>query len=152
MEFFGIFDFFPDWPSQLGLCLSILYWYVIFYYSSGWKQLPAWEIPSDFHPSTRVSVLVPARNEEANIEACLSSVLNQKYPDNLLEVVAIDDHSSDRTFELASRLAAQNPNLKALRLSDFEGLGDTLAFKKKAIEMGIDNSSGTPHHHVGCRL
>lgn len=50
----------------------------------------------------RLSVLVPARNEEKNIEACLVSLLTQEYPD--FEVIALDDHSSDDTPNILARL------------------------------------------------
>ena len=42
-----------------------------------------------------VSVLIPARDEEANIGACLESLQNQDYPD--FEVLVLDDNSSDDT-------------------------------------------------------
>src|SRR5919108_6375512 len=45
-----------------------------------------------------VSVIVPARNEEDNIEECLLSVLMQDYPN--FEVIAVDDNSKDRTLEI----------------------------------------------------
>lgn len=54
-------------------------------------------------PATpRVSVLVPARNEEAHIGACVSSLLAQDYPD--LEVVVLNDHSTDRTGEILAEM------------------------------------------------
>ena len=43
----------------------------------------------------RVSVLVPARNEEANIERCVAALLAQDYPD--FEVLVLDDESTDGT-------------------------------------------------------
>lgn len=46
----------------------------------------------------KVSVLIPARNEELNITNCLSSVLNQTYID--LEVIVLNDGSTDKTSEL----------------------------------------------------
>jgi chlorobactene glucosyltransferase len=48
----------------------------------------------------RVAVLVPARNEEINIEACLSLLLAQDYLD--LEIWLYDDASTDRTAEIAA--------------------------------------------------
>lgn len=54
------------------------------------------------HTFPRVSVLVPARNEAANIEACVRSLLKQDYPD--YEVIVLDDHSEDETPLILSRL------------------------------------------------
>ena len=61
-----------------------------------------------------VSVVVPARNEEANIHACLSSLCDQDYP--AYEVIVVDDRSTDGTGEIAEALAAQNSSrVKVLR-------------------------------------
>ena len=69
----------------------------------------------------RVAVLVPARNEEANIEACLRALLAQDYPD--LEVWVFDDASTDRTKEIIDRLAAE-PRSSGPELHVIHGLGD----------------------------
>jgi chlorobactene glucosyltransferase len=53
----------------------------------------------------RVAVLVPARNEEENIEACLRSLLRQDHPN--LEVWVYDDVSTDRTAEILARLETE---------------------------------------------
>lgn len=50
-----------------------------------------------------VSVIIPARNEARNIERCLTSVLSTTYP--MLEVIVVDDHSTDDTGEIARRIA-----------------------------------------------
>lgn len=60
-------------------------------------------------PSGRVSVIIPARNEEANIEACVRAVAGQDHRD--LEIIAIDDRSEDATGELLAALAAEEPRL-----------------------------------------
>lgn len=61
----------------------------------------------------RVSVLVPARNEQANIGACVRSLLLQDYPD--FEVVALDDHSTDDTLAILRALAAEFPRLTVMQ-------------------------------------
>src|SRR4030042_634333 len=60
-----------------------------------------------------VSVLVPARNEEENIEACLQSLQKQDYPN--FEVLVLDDNSRDRTAEIVSRIAASSNRIQLLR-------------------------------------
>jgi chlorobactene glucosyltransferase len=62
----------------------------------------------------RVSVLVPARNEERTIARCLDSLLAQTYPD--LEVVVLDDESSDATREIIEDYARRHPDrMRAMR-------------------------------------
>jgi len=60
-----------------------------------------------------VSVLVPARNEEQNIEACLRSLLGSEY--HPIEIIVLDDHSEDRTYEIVRRICTGNPNLRVIR-------------------------------------
>jgi chlorobactene glucosyltransferase len=60
----------------------------------------------------KVSILVPARNEEKNIVGCIQSLLAQDYPD--FEVLALDDDSSDGTLVLLEELARSQPRLKVL--------------------------------------
>ncbi|HEX4573584.1 MAG TPA: glycosyltransferase family 2 protein [Gemmatimonadales bacterium] len=50
-----------------------------------------------------VSVIIPARDEAVNIEACVRSVLTTRYP--TIEVIVVDDRSRDATPELVARLA-----------------------------------------------
>jgi chlorobactene glucosyltransferase len=53
-----------------------------------------------------VSVMIPARNEEENIERCINSLLNQTYND--YEILVINDNSTDSTQQILERLAAEN--------------------------------------------
>lgn len=55
-----------------------------------------------------VSVLVPARDEARSIEECVRSLLLQDYP--RYELIVLDDHSTDRTAEIAEKLMAQMRN------------------------------------------
>jgi len=68
-------------------------------------------------PATpRVSVLVPARNEEAHIGACVASLLAQDYPD--LEVVVLNDHSTDRTGEILAGLTGAAARAAPTRMDE----------------------------------
>jgi chlorobactene glucosyltransferase len=64
----------------------------------------------------RVSVLVPARNEEARIADCVRSLLAQEYPD--FEVVVLNDHSTDRTEEILGDLDSGRARLRVLAGAD----------------------------------
>jgi hypothetical protein len=54
-----------------------------------------------------VSVIVPARNEAFNIERCVSSILSTSYPN--LELIVVDDSSTDGTADLARKVASGDP-------------------------------------------
>jgi chlorobactene glucosyltransferase len=62
-----------------------------------------------------VATLVPARDEEANIGACVASILAQDYP--AIAVIAIDDDSTDRTSAILADLRRRHPDqLRVLRV------------------------------------
>lgn len=66
--------------------------------------------PSPEQAGTLVSVCVPARNEEANIEACVRSLLASTH--HHLEVLVYDDHSTDQTPQILARLAAEDARVR----------------------------------------
>jgi chlorobactene glucosyltransferase len=62
----------------------------------------------------RVSVLIPARNEQDNIGRCLESLLQQTYEN--YEIIVLDDQSSDRTWEIISQYQQRHPGrVRALK-------------------------------------
>ncbi len=62
------------------------------------------------YSNPRVSVILPARNEEEFIERCLRSLIDQEYGN--YEIITIDDRSDDRTGEIIKRIAQENPKVK----------------------------------------
>lgn len=54
----------------------------------------------------RISVIIPTYNEEKNIKKCLDSIFSQKYPRKLLEIIVVDDNSTDKTVEIARSYGA----------------------------------------------
>ena len=60
-----------------------------------------------------VSVCVPARDEERDIEACLTSLLNQNYPN--FEVIVVDDNSTDNTPVIIESLCERYANLISIQ-------------------------------------
>ena len=67
-------------------------------------------------PLPKLSVIIPARNEEANIGPCLASVLEQDYPE--LEILILDDHSEDRTRAIAEETAGGDARVTILNGED----------------------------------
>ena len=66
-----------------------------------------------------VSIIIPARNEERGIGACVLSALTQDHPN--IEVIVLNDGSTDRTGEILEEIQQQNKRLK-LPESDGESL------------------------------
>ncbi|WKW13231.1 glycosyltransferase [Pseudogemmatithrix spongiicola] len=85
-----------------------------------------------------LSVVIPARNESRNIEACVRSVLTSDYP--RLEVIVVDDHSTDGTGEIARRLAAEDTRLRVVAAPD---LPAGWFGKQWACHTGARAASGT---------
>jgi chlorobactene glucosyltransferase len=83
-----------------------------------------------------VSVLVPARNEEPNIENILTSLAKQNYPN--YEVIVLDDNSDDRTPEIINDVAAKYPVIKKIHGKPFDSkdgwTGKCFACKQLADE------------------
>ncbi len=122
--------------------LFIPYATIILFYRKWFLQLKIFSIPVTFRPQEKFSVIIPARNEEENISACLHSILSQNYPPSLFEIIVINDYSTDKTASVVEELQHQYSNLKLVNLSN-EMVGKSLnAYKKKAIEIGIGYSSG----------
>ena len=59
----------------------------------------------------RVTIAMPAYNEERYIEACIASVQAQDYPRHLIEILIADGRSTDRTREIIAALAAADPRI-----------------------------------------
>ena len=90
---------------------------------------PEW----DRRPSSRVTIVVPAKDEQESIEQCLSSLLALEYHN--CEIIAIDDRSSDQTGPIMDRLAGHEPaRLKVIHVTEMPSgwLGKTHAMWKGA--------------------
>ncbi|MCF8292262.1 MAG: glycosyltransferase [Chitinophagaceae bacterium] len=122
----------------IAVLLSLLYAVLILYYRDGWLRLPEYRADNTLTPITKVSILIPARNEEANIGPLLKDIMAQYYPPELMEVIVIDDHSTDRTADIASSFKG----VTCISLSDFTEGKFLNAYKKKAIEIAIQQSNG----------
>jgi len=109
---------------SLGICVT---WMIIFIkstlsyesYLANTKKNEEWDIHSDYLKNLpAISIIIPARNEELNIERCLLSLVDQNYPN--YEVILVDDNSNDNTVQKARKIQqkfkAKFQNLKIIEL------------------------------------
>lgn len=101
--------------------------------------MPAWEIPDNFDPQTKFTVIIPVRNEDDNIHKCLHSILNQNYPKSLFKIIVVDDHSTDDTVSTIKSIISDQ--ISILSLDQFELSDEFNSFKKFGIEKAIEQSS-----------
>lgn len=79
------------------------------------------------------SIIIPCKNEKNYIENCVTSIINQTYDLNLIEILIVDGYSNDGTREIIKNLVKKHANLKLL---------DNPHFKTpQALNIGIKNSS-----------
>lgn len=119
----------------------MLYAVLFILFRQWWNQVPLFlgEVHSKDIPCTRISVIIPARNEETNIGACLQSILQQNYPAALLEIIVVDDHSTDKTAAIVQSF--RSPLIHLISLTD-DSDGSWRSPKKYAIETGIKKALG----------
>jgi cellulose synthase/poly-beta-1,6-N-acetylglucosamine synthase-like glycosyltransferase len=116
-------------------CLLLPYAALMIFFRSAWNSVPLQNLSGCPAPQVRVSVIVPARNEAANIGRCLDSLLAQDYPAGLLEIIVIDDQSNDVTFRIMQEYASRG--IVAHRLTPGMSGG-----KKAALTEGIRLATG----------
>ena len=110
----------------------ILYCFSIISFSKGWNN----NLKSKsniFH--TTVSVVIAVRNEESNIINLIEDLSCQDFPKELFNIIIIDDHSEDNTFELIKNSQKKYSNLV------IRSLPDNKFGKKNAINFGVSFSS-----------
>ena len=137
-------EYLLDWAVVI---LTIMYAIVLMAYrfwfgKMGVFQLNQIEQVRPEQSATQFTVIIPARNEAANIKACVDSILNQDYPAAAFEIIVIDDFSEDDTAFIVHALSQQYPQLRLLKLADHCKEGETLAYKKKAIEIAVAQAKG----------
>ncbi len=93
--------------------------------------------PDGPEPLPRLSVVVPALNEEETVERAMRTLLALDYPD--LEIIAVNDRSADRTGEILDRLAAENPRLRVTHVRE---LPPGWLGKNHALHLGSQAATG----------
>lgn len=103
-------------------------------------------------PPPLVSVIIPARDEEVNIGACLRTILDQDY--RRLEVIVVDDRSTDGTASIVEEIGRNDPRIRCI-LGEKKKQG--WLGKSHAIHQGVRRARGEwflfvdadTRHHAG---
>lgn len=116
--------------------MTAVYVVLVLYMRRGWFQVPYFR-SRDVPVHTTVTVLIAARNEERNIGRTLDSIVSQDFPKELLQIIVVDDHSTDHTATIITSYASRGVTL--LQLNEGSKLN---SYKKLAISRAIAQASG----------
>jgi cellulose synthase/poly-beta-1,6-N-acetylglucosamine synthase-like glycosyltransferase len=122
--------------SIISLMLTGLYLLVVVYLIKGWAALKRPDTKGATL-TTKVTVLIAARDEEERIRYTIEDIIGQDYPRHLTEVIIVDDHSTDDTANIIRSYAADG--IKLMQLQEDKPLN---SYKKKAIAEAIALSTG----------
>jgi glycosyltransferase involved in cell wall biosynthesis len=135
--------------SSIQIAIQIIAWLIALTWlwkaiggAFGLPRIPNLLLPQhDISPagSPSITVIVPARNEATDIAATLHSLINQDYPS--LQIIAVNDRSTDQTGEIMNTAAAQHPEkLRALHVTELPPgwLGKTHAMALAARQAPTD--------------
>ena len=120
-------DYLLDWAVAI---LTIMYAVILMAYRYWFGKMRVFQLNQieQVRPeqsNTQFTVIIPARNEAANIKACVESILNQEYPTDAFEIIVIDDFSEDDTAFIVQALSQQSPQVRLLKLADHCKEGET---------------------------
>jgi glycosyltransferase involved in cell wall biosynthesis len=101
--------------------------------SSKWDRKPPAHSP-------RISIIVPARDEEQNIESALRSLVTLEWPS--YEVIAVNDRSSDRTAEIMQHVARDHDYAHRLKIVDITELPSGWLGKPHAMHVAAQQATG----------
>lgn len=96
---------------------------------------------------TKVSILIPAFNEEGNVERAYSTVVDtfRGLPDYEYEIIFTDNHSTDRTFSLLQGICANDPNVRVIRFARNYGY-------ERSLLVAYQSASGACAIQLDCDL
>ncbi|HNW99599.1 MAG TPA: glycosyltransferase [Bacteroidales bacterium] len=119
-------------------CISICYALLILIFNFSWFHIKTFST-SLKNVNTKLSVILPVRNETENIIQCLEKIYKQNYPAELFEIIVVDDSSTDNTVELVNSFIRKN-NLIKITLIELSKLN--LSSKKQAIAEAVKVAEG----------
>jgi len=124
------------------MLLALFYGVLMGIYRYGWNHLKEYDPDlQHVHEDVHVSVIIPARNEAAHIQSCLHAICRQHYPPDKMEILVVDDDSTDDTAQRVREI--KDLRIRLLHVSDYVSHESRQrAPKKKAIELGVAHAHG----------
>lgn len=123
------------------ILMTIGYALLILWLSSGWRKLMKHQTAVlHTNPLPSVTVVVAVRNEAENIENCLGDLLLQDYPPEKLEIIIVDDFSTDSTKAIVERILKTISGHISVNLLDSDSSLESPFGKKQALLTGITSS------------
>lgn len=117
---------------------GIIYSLIVVFITLGMYRLPkSYSIEDEKLPT--VSVVVSARNEEKDLPKCIASLENLDFPKDKLQIILVDDRSTDNTNSIIQEAAQKNEHFIAL--STKEAPENQLKAKARGISWGIKEST-----------
>lgn len=122
------------------ILLTVFYAVIMTMYHHFWEKTPVFDI-EEKDLFEKVSVIIPVRNESANIGQLINDLLQQSYPEEKIEIIVVDDYSDDGTSNIVRSF--KNERVRLIELSKvLDSHTITNAYKKKALEIGISYAEG----------
>jgi cellulose synthase/poly-beta-1,6-N-acetylglucosamine synthase-like glycosyltransferase len=115
------------------ILITLGYALLIIAFIIGWDHIPFHEGKNNPENKLVVSCIIPFRNEENHLRALIEGLKKQQYPPSLFEVLLIDDHSTDQSYNSTCELIQD--------LSNFHLFKNNGEGKKQAIFTGIEKTT-----------
>ncbi len=131
----------------ISVVIILLYLFLITIFIFGWKRVFTFVPKGNENLTKLISIVVPCRNEEANIRRFISAIAQQSYQH--FELILVNDHSTDRTRNYIKTAQATLPNIV---LVDALGYGKKNALKEGILQASSDfiattDADCTPSYH-----
>ena len=135
LDFIASWNWF-DWTVGVWVCFYfVLMWFLIMGLARLKRSVP---LPDD--ECMPVTVLVSARNEEEDLQRCLDAILKLDYPKDKLQIVLVNDFSTDATGDIMERVARNHAHVVVLHAAAMPPNG--LEAKARGIAHGFTRATG----------
>lgn len=122
-----------EYIYYISAIITLCYFIVIGMLYYGWLKFKKFDDADEIY-QLPISIIIAFRNEEKNLRNLIEDIRNQTYPQHLLEIILVNDHSSDNSVEIIRNLIGKSDRIKLVNLVENYG-------KKQALYKGIRNAA-----------